>query len=125
MHTNMFNPPITAQFIRIYPVMCRRACTLRFELIGCEMNGKCPLPGGCRAGGDTGQGITPWPASDPSGQGICQCLFFLTLMPGNAQGCVWGAQAVNPIGSASFSCILTLLTPSQASFYCAPSLSEL
>lgn len=41
MKTNMFNPPITAQFIRIYPVMCRRACTLRFELIGCEMNGKC------------------------------------------------------------------------------------
>lgn len=40
MQTNMFNPPITAQFIRIYPVMCRRACTLRFELIGCEMNGK-------------------------------------------------------------------------------------
>ncbi|XP_030137062.1 lactadherin isoform X3 [Taeniopygia guttata] len=38
MQTNMFNPPITAQFIRIYPVMCRRACTLRFELIGCEMN---------------------------------------------------------------------------------------
>lgn len=49
MQTNMFNPLITAQFIRIYPVMCRRACTLRFELIGCEMNGKClwrfPSPG--------------------------------------------------------------------------------
>ncbi|KAJ6662793.1 hypothetical protein lerEdw1_010997 [Lerista edwardsae] len=37
--TNLFNPPITAQYIRIYPVVCRRACTLRFELIGCEMNG--------------------------------------------------------------------------------------
>ncbi|XP_062819071.1 lactadherin isoform X3 [Anolis carolinensis] len=36
--TNMFNPPITAQYIRIYPVVCRRACTVRLELIGCEMN---------------------------------------------------------------------------------------
>lgn len=59
MQTNMFDPPITAQFIRIYPVVCRRACTLRFELIGCEMNGKrAPCAAGrwlcagsgCRAG---------------------------------------------------------------------------
>jgi len=70
MQTNMFNPPITAQFIRIYPVMCRRACTLRFELIGCEMNGKCRWlspPQGLQ-----GQGIAPGTGSDPPGQGICQ-----------------------------------------------------
>ncbi|KAM6426735.1 lactadherin isoform 1-T1 [Liasis olivaceus] len=36
--TNMFNPPVTAQYFRIYPVICYRACTARFELIGCEMN---------------------------------------------------------------------------------------
>ncbi|XP_053221313.1 lactadherin isoform X1 [Podarcis raffonei] len=36
--TNLFNPPVTAQYLRIYPVICRRACTLRFELVGCEMN---------------------------------------------------------------------------------------
>nr|XP_056722078.1 lactadherin [Euleptes europaea] len=36
--TNLFNPPITAQYFRVYPVVCRRACTLRFELMGCEMN---------------------------------------------------------------------------------------
>ncbi|XP_075621145.1 lactadherin isoform X4 [Balearica regulorum gibbericeps] len=48
MQTNMFNPPIAAQFIRIYPVMCRRACTLRFELIGCEMNG-CSEPLGMKS----------------------------------------------------------------------------
>lgn len=60
MRTNMFNPPIMAQFIRIYPVMCRRACTLRFELIGCEMNGKCPLPGAA------GQGVT-WGRASPLG----------------------------------------------------------
>ncbi|XP_036245730.1 lactadherin isoform X2 [Molothrus aeneus] len=48
MRTNMFNPPITAQFIRIYPVTCRRACTLRFELIGCEMNG-CSEPLGMKS----------------------------------------------------------------------------
>uniref|UniRef100_A0A1A8KZQ3 Milk fat globule-EGF factor 8 protein n=1 Tax=Nothobranchius pienaari TaxID=704102 RepID=A0A1A8KZQ3_9TELE len=36
--TNMFDPPIVAQYIRIVPVVCRRACTLRMELVGCELN---------------------------------------------------------------------------------------
>ncbi|XP_044294750.1 lactadherin isoform X1 [Varanus komodoensis] len=36
--TNDFSPPIIAQYIRIHPVLCRRACTMRFELTGCEMN---------------------------------------------------------------------------------------
>ncbi|XP_074862863.1 lactadherin isoform X2 [Carettochelys insculpta] len=48
MKTNMFNPPITAQYIRIYPVGCHRACTLRFELVGCEMNG-CSEPLGMKS----------------------------------------------------------------------------
>lgn len=38
--TNLFDPPIVAQYIRIIPVICRRACTLRMELVGCELNGK-------------------------------------------------------------------------------------
>ncbi|XP_061451271.1 lactadherin isoform X2 [Rhineura floridana] len=46
--TNLLNPPVTAQYIRIYPVICRRACTLRFELIGCEMNG-CSEPLGMKS----------------------------------------------------------------------------
>ncbi|KAG9489141.1 hypothetical protein GDO78_005242 [Eleutherodactylus coqui] len=36
---NILSPPVTAQYIRIYPVTCHRACTLRFELFGCEMSG--------------------------------------------------------------------------------------
>ncbi|XP_076143239.1 lactadherin-like [Alosa pseudoharengus] len=36
--TNMFDPPIVAQYIRVVPVVCRKACTLRMELIGCELN---------------------------------------------------------------------------------------
>ncbi|KAI1889757.1 hypothetical protein AGOR_G00166220 [Albula goreensis] len=36
--TNMFDPPIVAQYIRIIPVVCRKACTLRMELVGCELN---------------------------------------------------------------------------------------
>ncbi|KAG8575257.1 hypothetical protein GDO81_009493 [Engystomops pustulosus] len=35
---NIFSPPITAQYIRIYPITCHRGCTLRFELFGCEMS---------------------------------------------------------------------------------------
>ncbi|XP_034536932.1 EGF-like repeat and discoidin I-like domain-containing protein 3 isoform X2 [Notolabrus celidotus] len=37
--TNLFDPPIVAQYIRIIPVVCRKACTLRMELVGCELNG--------------------------------------------------------------------------------------
>ncbi|XP_015242013.1 PREDICTED: lactadherin isoform X3 [Cyprinodon variegatus] len=36
--TNLFDPPIIAQYIRIIPVLCRRACTLRMELVGCELD---------------------------------------------------------------------------------------
>ncbi|XP_066505740.1 milk fat globule EGF and factor V/VIII domain containing b isoform X1 [Hoplias malabaricus] len=36
--TNLFDPPIIAQYIRILPVVCRKACTLRMELVGCEIN---------------------------------------------------------------------------------------
>uniref|UniRef100_A0A9J7XID4 Milk fat globule EGF and factor V/VIII domain containing b n=2 Tax=Cyprinus carpio TaxID=7962 RepID=A0A9J7XID4_CYPCA len=36
--TNLFDPPIIAQYIRIIPVVCRTACTLRMELVGCELN---------------------------------------------------------------------------------------
>lgn len=37
--TNLFDPPIVAQYIRIIPVVCRKACTLRLELVGCELDG--------------------------------------------------------------------------------------
>ncbi|KAK1802243.1 hypothetical protein P4O66_021907, partial [Electrophorus voltai] len=36
--TNFFDPPIVTQYIRIIPVICRQACTLRMELIGCELD---------------------------------------------------------------------------------------
>lgn len=38
--TNLFEPSMVAQYIRIIPVVCRKACTLRMELVGCELNGK-------------------------------------------------------------------------------------
>lgn len=38
---NMFNPTLEAQYIRLYPVSCHRGCTLRFELLGCELHGEC------------------------------------------------------------------------------------
>ncbi|XP_050976456.1 EGF-like repeat and discoidin I-like domain-containing protein 3 isoform X2 [Labeo rohita] len=36
---NSFSPPIEAQYIRIYPQVCRKHCTLRMELLGCELTG--------------------------------------------------------------------------------------
>ncbi|TKS73959.1 EGF-like repeat and discoidin I-like domain-containing protein 3 [Collichthys lucidus] len=44
--TNLFDPPIIAQYIRIIPVVCRKACTLRMELVGCELN-VCSNTSGC------------------------------------------------------------------------------
>ncbi|XP_051500568.1 lactadherin-like isoform X1 [Myxocyprinus asiaticus] len=35
---NIFDPPIVAQYIRVIPVVCHKACTLRMELVGCELN---------------------------------------------------------------------------------------
>ncbi|XP_047203090.1 milk fat globule EGF and factor V/VIII domain containing b isoform X4 [Girardinichthys multiradiatus] len=46
--TNFFDPPIIAQYIRIIPVVCRMACTLRMELVGCELNG-CSEPMGMKS----------------------------------------------------------------------------
>ncbi|XP_015242014.1 PREDICTED: lactadherin isoform X4 [Cyprinodon variegatus] len=46
--TNLFDPPIIAQYIRIIPVLCRRACTLRMELVGCELDG-CSEPMGMKS----------------------------------------------------------------------------
>ncbi|XP_028921673.1 lactadherin isoform X2 [Ornithorhynchus anatinus] len=45
---NLFEPPIVAQYVRIHPLACRRGCTLRFELYGCEMNG-CSEPLGMKS----------------------------------------------------------------------------
>ncbi|XP_066557690.1 lactadherin isoform X2 [Amia ocellicauda] len=46
--TNLFDPPIVAQYIRIVPLVCRHACTLRMELVGCELNG-CSEPLGMKS----------------------------------------------------------------------------
>ncbi|XP_007653088.2 lactadherin isoform X1 [Cricetulus griseus] len=47
LKVNMFSPSLEAQYIRLYPVSCYRACTLRFELLGCELNG-CSEPLGLK-----------------------------------------------------------------------------
>ncbi|XP_067874178.1 lactadherin-like isoform X4 [Heterodontus francisci] len=46
--SNLIDPPVTAQYIRLIPVVCQRACTLRMELIGCELNG-CSEPLGMKS----------------------------------------------------------------------------
>uniref|UniRef100_A0A8B9HBZ7 EGF-like repeats and discoidin I-like domains 3a n=1 Tax=Astyanax mexicanus TaxID=7994 RepID=A0A8B9HBZ7_ASTMX len=46
---NSFTPPIEAQYVRIYPQVCRRHCTLRMELLGCELTG-CSEPLGMKSG---------------------------------------------------------------------------
>lgn len=47
LKVNMFNPTLEAQYIKLYPVSCHRGCTLRFELLGCELHG-CSEPLGLK-----------------------------------------------------------------------------
>ncbi|KAL1774430.1 lactadherin isoform X2 [Sigmodon hispidus] len=47
LKVNMFSPALEAQYIRLYPVSCYRGCTLRFELLGCELHG-CSEPLGLK-----------------------------------------------------------------------------
>ncbi|XP_030623995.1 EGF-like repeat and discoidin I-like domain-containing protein 3 [Chanos chanos] len=44
-----FSPPIEGQYLRVYPQVCRRHCTLRMELLGCELSG-CSEPMGMKTG---------------------------------------------------------------------------
>ncbi|XP_061428341.1 EGF-like repeat and discoidin I-like domain-containing protein 3 isoform X1 [Lethenteron reissneri] len=52
--SNTLSPPIVASLVRLMPLTCRRRCTLRMELLGCETNG-CSEPLGLKSGliGDT------------------------------------------------------------------------
>ncbi|XP_037365901.1 lactadherin [Talpa occidentalis] len=44
---NLFDTPLEVQYVRLVPIICHRACTVRFELIGCELNG-CTEPLGMK-----------------------------------------------------------------------------
>uniref|UniRef100_A0A8C2QWZ8 Milk fat globule EGF and factor V/VIII domain containing n=1 Tax=Capra hircus TaxID=9925 RepID=A0A8C2QWZ8_CAPHI len=45
---NLFDSPLETQYVRLVPIICRRGCTLRFELLGCELDG-CTEPLGLSA----------------------------------------------------------------------------
>ncbi|XP_005381623.1 PREDICTED: lactadherin isoform X4 [Chinchilla lanigera] len=47
LKVNLFSTPLETQYVRLYPVACHRGCTLRFELLGCELNG-CSEPLGLK-----------------------------------------------------------------------------
>ncbi|XP_014444943.1 lactadherin isoform X2 [Tupaia chinensis] len=47
LKVNLFNAPLEVQYVRLYPQSCHRGCTLRFELLGCELNG-CSEPLGLK-----------------------------------------------------------------------------
>lgn len=58
LKTNPFDLPLEVQYVRLVPLTCHRGCTLRFELLGCELNGECwglwPTPE------DGQQGLETW-----------------------------------------------------------------
>ena len=47
LKVNLFDIPLEVQYVRLVPVICHRGCTLRFELLGCELNG-CAEPLGLK-----------------------------------------------------------------------------
>ncbi|XP_054569309.1 lactadherin isoform X3 [Eptesicus fuscus] len=48
LKVNMFDVPQELQYVRLMPVGCHRGCTLRFELLGCELNAGCDEPLGMK-----------------------------------------------------------------------------
>ncbi|XP_006885237.1 PREDICTED: lactadherin [Elephantulus edwardii] len=44
---NLFDLPVETQYLRLVPVTCHQRCTLRFELLGCELSG-CSEPLGMK-----------------------------------------------------------------------------
>ncbi|XP_036211592.1 lactadherin isoform X3 [Myotis myotis] len=48
LKVNMFDVPQELQYVRLMPVGCHRSCTLRFELLGCEVNAGCDEPLGMK-----------------------------------------------------------------------------
>nr|XP_008249942.2 lactadherin isoform X1 [Oryctolagus cuniculus] len=48
LKTNLFESPLEAQYVRLYPVTCHQGCTLRMELLGCELNAGCSEPLGLK-----------------------------------------------------------------------------
>lgn len=38
LKVNLFDFPLEVQYVRLVPIICHRGCTLRFELLGCELN---------------------------------------------------------------------------------------
>ncbi|XP_078514443.1 coagulation factor V [Lissotriton helveticus] len=54
---NVFDPPITARYVRVYPTKSYHRPTLRLEFLGCEMQG-CFLPLGMESGTIKDQQIT-------------------------------------------------------------------
>uniref|UniRef100_A0A452TJX6 Milk fat globule EGF and factor V/VIII domain containing n=1 Tax=Ursus maritimus TaxID=29073 RepID=A0A452TJX6_URSMA len=49
LKVNLFDFPLEVQYVRLVPIVCHRGCTLRFELLGCELNG-CAEPLGMKDG---------------------------------------------------------------------------
>ncbi|XP_044773857.1 lactadherin isoform X2 [Neomonachus schauinslandi] len=47
LKVNLFDFPLEVQYVRLVPIICHRGCTLRFELLGCELNG-CAEPLGMK-----------------------------------------------------------------------------
>lgn len=48
LKVNMFDAPQELQYVRLMPVDCHRGCTLRLELLGCEVNAGCDEPLGMK-----------------------------------------------------------------------------
>uniref|UniRef100_A0A8C4NGL3 EGF like repeats and discoidin domains 3 n=1 Tax=Eptatretus burgeri TaxID=7764 RepID=A0A8C4NGL3_EPTBU len=46
---NLLQPAIKASYIRVFPQTCRKRCSLRLELLGCELTG-CSEPLGMKSG---------------------------------------------------------------------------
>ncbi|XP_003475300.1 lactadherin isoform X4 [Cavia porcellus] len=95
---NMFSAPLEVQYVRLYPVACYRGCTLRFELLGCELNG-CSEPLGLKDGSIPNRQITASSSYKTWGLPMFNWLPFLGRLDNRGKINAWTAQSNSPNAS--------------------------
>ncbi|XP_021120467.1 lactadherin isoform X4 [Heterocephalus glaber] len=95
---NLFSTPLEVQYVRLYPVACHRGCTLRFELVGCELNG-CSEPLGLKDGTIPDRQITASSSYKMWGLRAFSWSPFFARLDNQGKFNAWTAQSNSPNAS--------------------------
>ncbi|XP_021120465.1 lactadherin isoform X1 [Heterocephalus glaber] len=96
---NLFSTPLEVQYVRLYPVACHRGCTLRFELVGCELNAGCSEPLGLKDGTIPDRQITASSSYKMWGLRAFSWSPFFARLDNQGKFNAWTAQSNSPNAS--------------------------